>query len=84
MAHAPPAHFGPQSVPWGQLCAGQAGAITSEDIISVLKLEMTKQSLGCDDAACLSNLGGALGAELMRKGGIALVDDVLASREVEG
>lgn len=39
--------------------------LTSEDIRRSLELEVQRQMAGCDEASCLSELAGALGADLV-------------------
>lgn len=42
---------------------GQFDVIGQDDINSLLSFDKQKQSLGCDDASCFAELGGALGVE---------------------
>lgn len=42
---------------------GMFKAITSNEILQMLQMESMKQSLGCDEASCLAEIGGALGAD---------------------
>jgi len=42
---------------------GQFEVIGQDDINSLLSFDKQKQSLGCDDASCFAELGGALGVE---------------------
>ena len=53
---------------------GQIGAfrvISMEEIRQMLSFEAEKQALGCDEAGCLAEIGGALGAEYIVGGGVA-------------
>jgi hypothetical protein len=45
--------------------------ISSEDMRSLLGLQAQKQRLGCQDMACLAELGGALGVDEMLVGSLA-------------
>ncbi len=50
--------------------------ITTADIESMLSYEKQKDLLGCqDDTACLAELGGALGADLMIAGSVGKLGD---------
>lgn len=40
-----------------------ATVISRDDIIAMLSLEKQKDMLGCDDASCLAEIGGALGVD---------------------
>lgn len=42
--------------------------ITSDEIRQLLSLEATKMAAGCDDAACIAEIGGALGAPYVVSG----------------
>ena len=39
--------------------------ISQSDVRALLRLESDKQALGCDDASCMSDIAGSLGAELL-------------------
>jgi hypothetical protein len=54
---------------------GPFKTISTQDIVRMLELEVTKQQLGCDDVSCLAELGGALGADLMVSGSITGTGD---------
>jgi len=43
---------------------------SSDDIAELLNLEAGKSALGCDDASCMAEIAGALGAELVVSGRI--------------
>lgn len=45
--------------------------ISQDDVRALLELEANKQQLGCTDTACLTEIAGSLGAELMASGTIS-------------
>jgi hypothetical protein len=49
--------------------------ISSQDIKQMLAMEAMKQMLGCDDSACLAEIGGALGADYMVGGSVMLLGE---------
>src|SRR6185436_17184996 len=49
---------------------GPFKAITSADIMQMLALESLKQSVGCSEASCLAEIGGAIGADYMISGSL--------------
>ncbi|OGQ78017.1 MAG: hypothetical protein A2289_21395 [Deltaproteobacteria bacterium RIFOXYA12_FULL_58_15] len=53
----------------------QAGfeAIGPEDINAMIGFEKTKEAVGCDDATCIAEIGGALGVDYLTAGKIAIV-----------
>ncbi|MFC1611043.1 PEGA domain-containing protein [Myxococcota bacterium] len=53
----------------------QAGfeAIGPDDINAMLGFERTKEAVGCDDAACIAEIGGALGVDYLVAGKVATV-----------
>lgn len=50
--------------------------ISSDEIRSLLALEKQRQQLGCDNMACLAEIGGALGAQQMVSGSLGLFGDL--------
>ena len=48
-----------------EMQADNIEAMGQDDIVAMLGYERQKDLLGCDDAACMSDLGGALGADLL-------------------
>jgi len=44
--------------------------LTSEDVRSVVALEAEKHALGCDDASCLAEIAGAMGADYVLHGSV--------------
>ena len=50
-----------------------ATVISSDDIVAMLSLEEDKQMLGCDDASCLAEIGGALGVDKLVNGQVGLL-----------
>ena len=42
--------------------------ISREDVTAVMQMQQTKMQVGCDDVACLVELGGALGVEMIAAG----------------
>ena len=40
-----------------------ASVVGRDDIEAIMKLESAKMSVGCDDASCMAELGGALGVD---------------------
>ena len=52
---------------------GPFQALSSTDIARVLEYQATNQLLGCDDPACVSRLGNALGARWLISGDISKV-----------
>ncbi len=51
--------------------------LSRADIQKMIELEASKQMMGCDDAACLAEIGGALGVGLLVSGSIGRVGDEL-------
>ena len=47
--------------------------ISQDDVRALLELEAEKQLAGCDDAGCMADIAGSLGAELLCTSKIALV-----------
>jgi len=47
--------------------------ISMDDIRAMLQHEQDKLSLGCDDASCLAEIGGALGVELILAGSVGKI-----------
>jgi hypothetical protein len=47
--------------------------ISQDDVRALLELEAEKQLVGCDDAGCMADIAGSLGAELLCSSKIALV-----------
>lgn len=47
-----------------------ANVVSQEDIRSMLELEAQKQQLGCNDADCFAEIGGALGVDKMVTGSV--------------
>lgn len=54
---------------------GSFRTITRNDIVKMVQFEQVKQLLGCDEAACLTELGGALGADYLVNGSVLLLGD---------
>jgi hypothetical protein len=54
---------------------GRYRVISSNDIVSLLKMEEHKSLLGCADDSCLAEIGGALGAGQMVVGNIGKFGD---------
>jgi hypothetical protein len=52
-----------------------ASVISHDDIKAMLQLQEQKSKLGCDDASCLAEIGGALGADKLVVGSIAKIAD---------
>lgn len=52
---------------------GPFKAISSQEIHRMLELEVIRQSLGCDDAGCLAEIGGALGTDYLVSGSVTAV-----------
>jgi hypothetical protein len=50
-------------------------AVGPDDINAMLGFERTKQAVGCDDATCIAEIGGALGVDYLAIGKIAIVDE---------
>jgi hypothetical protein len=51
--------------------------ITGSDVVAMLQMEQQKQMLGaCNEASCLAELGGALGADLLVDASVGLVGSV--------
>ncbi len=55
---------------------GPFKAISTQDIQQMLALETLRQSLGCDEVACLAEIGGAVGADYMLHSSLTKVDAV--------
>jgi hypothetical protein len=58
----------------GALADQGLDVVTSQDITAVLGLEKQKELLGCSDGACLAELGGALGADYVVRGNMAVLE----------
>jgi hypothetical protein len=58
----------------GALADQGLDVVTSQDITAVLGLEKQKELLGCSDGSCLAELGGALGADYVVRGNMAVLD----------
>jgi hypothetical protein len=56
---------------------GGVSVLTQSDLSALLGVEKTRQMLGCTDAGCLAELGGALGADRIVHGSIGRVGDSL-------
>ncbi len=52
---------------------GQFKVITSRDLEAILGFEAQKDLLGCDEATCIAEIGGALGVERIVAGHIGRV-----------
>jgi hypothetical protein len=52
-----------------------ASVISRDDIQAMLQLEGDKSRLGCDDASCLAEIGGALGVEKLVVGTVGRLAD---------
>lgn len=52
---------------------GPFAALAMQDVLQMINFESMRQSLGCDAASCLAEIGGALGADYMVSGNLALV-----------
>lgn len=50
--------------------------LTSEDVRSVMTLEAEKEAIGCEDASCLAELAGALGAALVVHGSVGQLGEL--------
>jgi hypothetical protein len=48
--------------------------LTNADIAAVIGVEKQKELLGCTDGSCLADLGGALGADYLVRGNMAVLD----------
>jgi len=57
---------------------GKYDVVTRSDIQSMLGLERAKEFIGCDDASCLAEIGGALGVSLLVTGNVAVFGNVFA------
>jgi len=55
---------------------GPFKSISSQDIQQMLQYEANKQLAGCDDATCLAEIGGALGADYLVTGNVSLVNEL--------
>lgn len=55
---------------------GPFKSISSQDIQQMLQYEANKQLAGCDDASCLAEIGGALGADYLVTGNVSLVNEL--------
>jgi hypothetical protein len=53
----------------------RVSVISMEEIRELLEMEAEKQSLGCEEASCLSEIADALGADVLLIGSIAVVGD---------
>lgn len=51
--------------------------VTSADLKQLAQLEVERQSLGCTDTSCLSELAGAMGASLVVFGDVGKLGDLL-------
>jgi hypothetical protein len=49
---------------------GPFKAISGQDIVQMLNLEENKQLLGCTETSCMSEIGGAIGADFLVSGDI--------------
>lgn len=65
--------------------APKFSVISSDEIRSLLALEKQRQQLGCENVSCLAEIGGALGAQEMVTGSLALFGDlyVLSLKRVD-
>jgi TolB-like protein len=45
-----------------------ASVVSRDDIAAILQLQDTKQRVGCDDAGCMAEIGGALGVDRLLTG----------------
>jgi hypothetical protein len=67
----------------GEALAGElrrrpgVAVLTQADLGALLGVEKTRQMLGCGDAGCIAELGGALGADRVVRGSIGRVGDSL-------
>jgi hypothetical protein len=52
-------------------------ALTQADVAALLGVEKTRQMLGCTDAGCMAEIGGALGADRVVHGSIGRVGESL-------
>lgn len=65
----------------GEALAGElrrkagVSVITPADVSALLGVERTRQVLGCTDAGCMAELGGALGADRVIQGSLGRVGD---------
>lgn len=50
--------------------------LTSEDVRSVVALEAEKHAMGCDDASCLAEIAGAMGADYVVHGSVGALGDL--------
>jgi hypothetical protein len=57
---------------------GTHDVISSKEIDSMLGMEKMKSALGCDDVACLADIGGALGADQMLTGSVGKLGSTLS------
>lgn len=51
--------------------------VAASDLQKLLELEATKSSMGCDDATCLSEIAGAMGARYVVFGSVGRLGDLL-------
>jgi hypothetical protein len=51
--------------------------LTQSDVAALLGLEKTRQMLGCSEAGCMAEIGGALGADRVVHGSLGRVGDSL-------
>jgi TolB-like protein len=71
------------AVNMGQAIAAELGGlgpfevVSSEDIRRMISVTIEKQMAGCEDATCLAEVGGALGARYIVSGTLAVLDDQL-------
>ncbi len=49
--------------------------VSQDDIAAMLSFESGKQQLGCDDSACLAEIGGALGVDYLLIGNVGRIED---------
>jgi TolB-like protein len=50
--------------------------LTSEDVRSVVALEAEKHAMGCDDASCLAEIAGAMGADFVVHGSVGALGEL--------
>lgn len=62
----------------GELQHAGFESIGPEDINALLGLEKTKEAVGCDDASCIAEIGGALGVDYLVTGKIAAIEKATA------
>ncbi len=49
--------------------------VSQDEIAAMLQFESQKQSLGCDDAGCFAEIGGALGVDYLVLGTVGRIED---------